>query len=136
MSTLGRRSGPVMYRRNVDRWLFPASPLDGAGADASNEIALETQEDSERQSHLDDRGRRQDLPVPTKRRRLLPDEDGQRPVRALTEIGHGDQQVVPDPQEDEDDVRRDGRDAHRDDDAPELDDVIGAIDLGRFEDLL
>src|SRR6058998_1824461 len=139
MPTANRHSPSAVERRDVGetRKGFPYErlSLDGAARNPANEVALQEDEHRQRERHLQHRGRGQELPAASERRHQPRDHNGERPVRADAQEGQGDEQVVPDPQEDEDRERGDGGDRHGHGDAQEPRRVAGAVDLGGLEDL-
>src|SRR6266849_6290496 len=109
--------------------------LDRPARDAAHEVALQEYEHRKRQRHLQHGGGGEELPASAERGDELSDDDCERAVRAGTEEGQRDQEVVPDPEEDEDRQRRDRWNRHRDGDAQEPNGMTGAVNFRRLEDL-
>src|SRR5918998_1411876 len=103
--------------------------LDGAGEDALDEVALEGEEDYDGNDHRYERARRDDLDARAVGTHLLPDEDVQR--RCLTCEDERDQQVVPRPDELEDQEGGDRRHTQGKHDAAEDLDLRGSVDARR-----
>jgi hypothetical protein len=82
-----------------------------------HEVALEGEEDDERDRKRDESRGCDELDVRAELAHLREDRDGDR--LRVTRERERDQQVVPDPQELEDRERRDRRQAERDDDTEE-----------------
>ena len=131
----GGRGGGGSTRPPRDDGCGP-SALHGTAGDAAHEVALERQEHDDRDDHRDERRGREELPTATERGGQVGQHDRQRVVRGLAaEIDQGDEQVVPDPQELEDDQRGEGRDAHRQGQPEERGRGTRPVDRGRLEDL-
>src|SRR5262245_9628027 len=91
--------------------------LHGTGEQPLHEVALEREEDDERNRERDERRRRDQLDVGAELAQLGEDRDRDR-LRVAPER-QGNEQVVPDPEELEDGERGDRRQAERQDQAHE-----------------
>src|SRR5262245_32689309 len=101
---------------------------------ALDEVALEGEEDDERQRERDERRGRDDLDVRAELGQLVEDRNRDR-LRVAGERERDDE-VVPRPQELEDRERRDGREPEREDEAEEDPKLGGAVDARGLEDVL
>src|SRR5882672_6099064 len=109
-------------------------PLNRTGQNASNEIALEAEEDYQRNNHREEGGRGQQLPAGTLRADQVGECHGHRgELLRAADVYKRDQVVVPDPKELEDDQRGESRHRQRQHDAEKDGERSSAIDLRRLE---